>query len=272
MADHSEDFVRGVALVLQGESLKAGCYVRHGQSLGVLREKIVATLIRNETPERYRVETGIISDYESPRKEAANQIDLLVHDANEHPPLYRWEDFVVVKMVAARAIVEVKSDLQKTQFDELMKLHFSYRKLDRSHGMLPLFGYALKGFSFGKFLEHLSAVIRENPVVNPSMARQGFWTTPTCIVVQQRNYISVTPNAVDRGHDWNCCAVNFAGSAYADGVETGTFLRFYSQLMETPNAGLTASAVARWYNQMDVPEKAYIGRDGEIHHGNILVG
>jgi hypothetical protein len=94
MVAHYGDFRRGLAMVLQGESLKAGCYVTHAASLGILREKMVSSFVRDETPERFRVETGFIRNHEMDI--TSRQCDLLVHEPALEAPLYRWEDFVVV--------------------------------------------------------------------------------------------------------------------------------------------------------------------------------
>src|SRR5436309_2238149 len=116
MVANNENFYRGVAMVLHGEILKASSYVPHAGSLGVLREKMVRNFIRHETPERFRVETGLVRNHD--KGETSRQCDLLIHEPVLTAPLYRWEDFVVVHHHAARAVVEVKSDLDKRGFGQ----------------------------------------------------------------------------------------------------------------------------------------------------------
>jgi hypothetical protein len=121
MVAHNDNFGRGIAMVLQGESLKASCYVTHGTSPGVLREKMVSSFVRHETPDRFRVESGLVRNHD--RNCTSRQCDLLVHEPGSAAPLYRWEDFVVVHDTAARAIVEVKSEIDQAHFQQLLDVH-----------------------------------------------------------------------------------------------------------------------------------------------------
>ncbi len=276
MTAHPNDFARGIAWVLQGESLKAGCYVDHAHSLGGLREKILARLIKNETPEQYRVETGFIRDHQGRTPTNSRQIDLLVHDPTHTPPPYRWEDFVVVRWDAARAAVEVKSKLDAQRFQELLDLHESVREVDRGTGSggIPTFGYALTGVEFETFVNYLSDAIREHRLGQkcPSHGQfDAFRNLPTCIVVQDQNYIAVTPSRIGR-HPWRCCAVKFAGTADADGLETGKLIEIYGQAIEPNRAtGIQSDWLIDWFNRQESSTKVHIGQDGEIHRGNIDV-
>src|SRR5262245_834696 len=114
MVFHKLEFCRGVAMVLQGESMRAGCYVSHNASLGGLRERIVSRFIRDETPSRFHVETGLIHNLKT--ETTSRQCDILVHESANRAPLYRWEDFVVVPSQEARAVVEVKTTLNESGF------------------------------------------------------------------------------------------------------------------------------------------------------------
>lgn len=271
MTAHPEDYVRGIARVLQGESTKARCYVDHSLSLGVLREKMVASLIRDETPTRYRVDTGLIRDYESPHPINSKQIDLLVHDPTDHAPLYKWGDFVVVKWHAAKAVVEVKSVLDQIRFNELLELHQSVRNINRGcYGSIPTFGYALTGVAFETFVNYLAQSIRENRIATSEIysTADSYQNLPTCIAVQSANYIAITPS-VPTG-DWYCCAVNYAGTGDADGFETGVFIELYSRLIEPHRtAFLESREVSNWFNLQNVPTKCYISQDGTIAYGPI---
>ena len=126
MPFHYDKYCEGIAMVLKGESQKAETYVTHGTSLGTLREKMVGKLIRDETPERFRVETGLIRDQD--KDCTSRQCDLLIHEPVDEAPLYRFDDFVIVNSSAARAVIEVKSNLTGTDFGSLLEP----RKGDRS--------------------------------------------------------------------------------------------------------------------------------------------
>jgi len=234
----------------------------------------VARLVRNETPERYRVETGLIRDAASQNPTNSRQIDLLVHDPTTIVPLYRWEDFVVVSSFAAKAAIEVKSTLDRARFDELIEMHLSVRAVNRGvFGTIPTFGYALSGVTFETFSEYLAETIKANRIATSPVYSQedAYQNLPTCVVVQEGNYIAVTPNQKD-GRDWYCCAIKFVGSDYSDGMETGTFIDVYSRLIEPGGcAALGSGAVCSWFNRQQVPDtsKVYIGKDGVIRQGSI---
>jgi hypothetical protein len=271
---HPDAFIRGIALVLKGESEKARCYVDHNASLGVLREKIVARFIRNETPERYRVETGQIrrGDHEPCN---SRQIDLLVYDATDEPPLYRWEDFVVVRDTVAKAAIEVKTRLNLARFRELVAMHASVRKVNRRvAGSIPTFGYALRGVNFETFIGYLSDEIKRNRIAidDPKFGTaDSYQNLPACIVVQDRNYIAVTP-CLTFGGPWYSGVVKYPRSKFPNGTETGMFIDLYSGLIR-PGFGVSLGPmeVVGWFNRQDVPSefKAYVDMNGDVQHGNM---
>jgi hypothetical protein len=236
---------------------------------------MVARLIRNETPDRYRVETGLIRNTDPHDPRNSRQIDLLVHDPSNAPPLYRWEDFVVVPDRTARAVVEVKSNLDRRGFNELLSIHESVRTVNSGvPGRIPTFGYALTGVGFATFTDYLAETIKENRIarIDPRFtAADANQNLPTCIVVQEENYIAVTPSDTRAG-EWFCGAIKYPRSQFPDGTETGVFIDLYSGLIQ-PGDGSTLNLyhLSGWFNRQQVPVecKVYIDQHGGIRNGDM---
>jgi hypothetical protein len=262
MAAHQIDFCRGVALVLQGESLKAQSYVTHSHSLGTLREKMVRNFIRHETPERCRVETGFIRNLQS--GDVSRQCDLLIHDPTDLPPLYRWEDFVVVDTSSARAVVEIKSFLNQDEFNGLLQIQDSVRGL-YSSTTFPVYGYALDGVKFETFFNYVAATVRENRF-NADAAYERDVNWPFCVTVQKQRYFGICPSRSSL-----YLAVDFSKSKTeemrTDGIETGVFLFFYGSGFVKHSTMLTETAAWKWFNRIEAEPtgKAWIDTTGTIH-------
>lgn len=274
---HNDDYVRGVAKCLQGENLKATSYITHMGSLGAVRERMVGSFVRNETPERYRVETGLVRDHR--RGETSRQCDLLVHEPGLSAPLYRMEDFVVVHDTAARAVVEVKSTLDKVNFDQMMDVHDSIIKIDfRSvGGFIPTFGYGISGVTFETFVTYLQDALARNRF---GADREGLkalnW--PVCIAVQDRNYFGIRPLSGPTNFLDCFCAVDFrraldTAALPIDGIETGFFLQIYSEILREGKGSLGASDMYAWFNSLPIaPEgKVWLRLDGTATNGNIPI-
>ena len=262
-------------MVLKGESLKASCYVTHGSSLGILREKMVSRLLVQETPDRFRVETGLIRNHT--HEKTSRQCDLLVYEPQLEATLYRWEDFVVVHDTSARAVVEVKSNLEKSDFDDLLNIHRSLIDLEfqkPGQVFIPTFGYALQGVTFDTFVSYLRQAIIENPLGLDNDKK--LLNLPVCIAVQSRNYLAVRPFARPTGSIDCVCAINLAMAIEsdkhpADGIETGFFLQIYSEVLRLRIGALNAGILYEWFNNLPLkPEgKMWITVDGEVHQGNV---
>ena len=275
MVAHNEDFNRGIAMVLRGESLKAGSYVSHNLSLGVLREKMVSRFVRDETPTRFSVETGLIRNHQAGI--TSRQCDLLIHEPSIHAPLYRWEDFVVVQDLAARAVVEVKSNLDEKQFEHLLKIHISVISLEmrRPGGVfIPTFGYGLRGAAFDTFVAYLKDALTKNRL--SAGDNQRHLNLPFCIAVQSRNYLGLRPlsGAVDKPICF--CAVDFSQiqavkKRSMDGYETGAFLQMYSKALEDKRLALPDLELYQWFNSLPLKTegKVWLKPDGTVTKGNI---
>ena len=275
MVAHNLDFCRGVAMVLQGESLKAGCYVGHSGSLGTLREKMVSSFVRHETPERYRVETGLVRDHA--HQLASRQCDLLVHEPHDAAPLYRWEDFVVVHASAARAVIEVKSNFDQSHFHQFLDIHTSVEQLNR-HGngkvFIPTFGYGLDGVTFDTFAGYIQGAVNDNRLQVPEFQKHLNW--PVCVAVQAKNYVGIRSLRIVTSQLIAFCLVNLAELedpqvADPNGVETGIFLDIYAEIVARGREPLADATLYEWFNKLPVRQagKVWVTEDGAIHTGNI---
>ncbi len=283
MVAHDENFVRGVAMVLRGESMKASSYVTHGPSLGVLREKMVASFVRHATPERYAVDSGLVHHHQD--GSASRQCDLLVHEPAITAPLYQWEDFVVVRHTAARAVLEVKSNLQKKGFKELLDVHESLMRIEKAScpdAFIPTFAYALEGVRFRTFLKYVQKGIAENPLGFDEPMR--CFNLPVCVAVQAKSYVGVRATICAAGMPIHYCAVNLSvegddADEPPSGLETGYFLEIYTAALDDKRdtgvlvhtRGIHPSRLYSWFNDLEVAanRKFWITADGTINKGKI---
>lgn len=277
MAAHNVEFVRGIALVLQGECLKAKAHVTHSGSLGTLREKMVRKFITDETPERFRVETGLINGVSS----TSRQCDILVHEPNYHAPLYRWEDFVVARSDVARAVIEVKTTLNAQTFDELLGVHCSVMEIELRHPyggeFIPTFGYAIEGVTFDTFITYLQAAVQNNRLGIDERARHLNW--PLMIAVHGRRYLGFRHLGGSTENPMCFCAIDFSrqtvGSEEADlvGIETGYFLQLYEWVLRERLNAMKSNDLFWFFNRLPVVDdgKVWITPDGVIHPGPIVL-
>ena len=101
----------------------------HELSVGEHKESILRACIQNFLPKRYSVGTGFIifADESSLRQSAGDnadllnlksyhvsqQLDIIVFDDIDYAPVFRTEDFVVVRPESVRAVIEVKGYLRR---------------------------------------------------------------------------------------------------------------------------------------------------------------
>jgi len=274
---HDKSFVRSVADGIRSESEKAGVYTTHMGELGTLREKALIGVLRDHTPRKFSVETGLVRDHQ--RRETSRQCDVLVHDDFEFSPLYRMEDFVIVPARAARCVVEVKSVLNSKEFqrancvyDSLFPFSFSRSALPRP---IPVFAYGLTGVTFTTFCHYVSNAAAENRLKRDDSSRHLNWLNGWFCL--GRKYLAIRPTKGDVSY---CLCVDFSkAGADASGVETGYFLAFYAQLLNQLvfngiREELNATELMRWFNSLEVNEncKVWVKPDGMRCTGNIPNG
>lgn len=89
--------------------------ISHSGTVGTYRENLLQTLLRKNIPERYHVATGFI--HQCPR-----QLDILIYDRIDYAPLFREGDLVVVPKESVRAVIEVKTTINKAELIKSLEL------------------------------------------------------------------------------------------------------------------------------------------------------
>jgi hypothetical protein len=102
------EFAGTFAAELSALSERIRLLIGHPTEVGSYREGLLQNLLRKHLPERYHVATGFIHN-------CKKQIDILIYDRIEYPPLFREGDLVVVPAESVRAVIEVKTSLDKDQ-------------------------------------------------------------------------------------------------------------------------------------------------------------
>lgn len=101
-------FAASMASELESLSNRVRLIISHGPTVGAYREQLLIGILRKHLPERYHIASGFI--YDCPR-----QFDVLIYDRLEYAPLFREGDLVVVPANSVRAVIEVKTTLDKDQ-------------------------------------------------------------------------------------------------------------------------------------------------------------
>jgi hypothetical protein len=108
----------------------------HYPSLGRYKERLLARTIRDFIPRRVEVGTGFVlfpredstpaggPDHADPLNRSAfaisRQCDIVVYESDTVPPVFRDEDFVVLRPEAVRAVIEVKGSLTIAEVDGVL--------------------------------------------------------------------------------------------------------------------------------------------------------
>lgn len=91
---------------------------RHWLSVGAYKENLVKGVLRNRLPRKYEVGTGFVLTCRGKNRVISRQIDILIWDSEDHSPLFRDGEFVVVPPEACLAAIEVKSTLSAKDLRE----------------------------------------------------------------------------------------------------------------------------------------------------------
>ncbi len=225
-------------MVLQGESMRAGAIVTHNASLGVLREKIVSRLIREITPSRFKVETGLIHNHAT--KITSRQIDLLIHVQERLSPLYRYEDFVVVHHSEAAAAIEVKSVINEDSFSSACQVLESIEKCQESRPYdFPFFLYGLEGVS----IESFKAYLLSRCCAKDKNDCAPLSVVPAATVIQAEGIIAI--RRVERWVDDKNIGIALIQFEKNSGLETGVFVELLAHCLYPNRVGITQPTVHR---------------------------
>ena len=102
----------------------------HWPTDGEWKESVLRSMIRRSAPESVTVGRGFVVDHDR----CSTQIDVLVYD-NNLPVLYKEGDLVFITPASCRAIVEVKSRLNITDFKTAAKRLADDAEFVRQNGM-----------------------------------------------------------------------------------------------------------------------------------------
>jgi hypothetical protein len=265
------EYWRAVAQAINAENRKASLFLKDKHSRGIAREAILRFSIATHTPEPFKVETGFICNIPSnaasgkaPELWYSSQCDVLVYDPHVARPYYSFDKLAVVSPCAARAVVEVKTDLKGSTLKEILGVWEHIRRV-----RIPMFGFAFSGCSFGTFLDKLAAEIRTNPA-----------GVPECIAVHRKNYLFVrsayrlAPRPDKPNHHRPAqyqLAVNFGAGKDQEGIASACFFETYQHwLANTGNESLLLD----WFNSLELPKEAKVRIDdgGEVTQGQLTAG
>lgn len=108
----------------------------HYPSIGKYKENLLIKTIREYIPEKYKVATGFVlfvheATHERSAKEGfdhlnmgsysvSKQCDILIYDASTIPVVFKDDDFVVLRPESVKAVIEVKSNANKKEVDNIL--------------------------------------------------------------------------------------------------------------------------------------------------------
>ena len=99
-------------------------FTKHPTSIGTSHEGILRRFLQQYVPRRFAVGEGFIVDVQG---NASSQCDIIIWSELDHSPFYREEDFVIVPAESTKAVIEVKTSLDKstlqTAFKQLKPIH-----------------------------------------------------------------------------------------------------------------------------------------------------
>ena len=121
-------------LSAEAEMAKSWIDDNHWGAVGTSREAAVRRLLTGYLPDNVVCGTGFVM---AENGQLSRQCDLLVYEANVVAPLFREDDFVIVRADAVRLVVEVKSTLNKSVFSTALNNIRSTKRLSpRARGAI----------------------------------------------------------------------------------------------------------------------------------------
>lgn len=132
---------------------------RHWQKEGEYKESILRSILRQYIPKKYTVGTGFIVGEKDDIPECSTQVDIIIFDSNDYPiQLREGDDFYIVEPDSVRAIIEVKSKVEKTnlkkaiiQMNDVGRFVFNHSKEYRKGLFVGIF--AFEGYHYENYNE-----------------------------------------------------------------------------------------------------------------------
>lgn len=111
---------------LSARSKTLATLVSHGTSIGTVNEIALGSLLRSYVPKRFEIGSGfVLSDDDTLSK----QVDILIYNAQDFPPLFREDDLVVICPEALHAVIEIKTAEQRKFLEEALANIASSKKI-----------------------------------------------------------------------------------------------------------------------------------------------
>ena len=97
-------------------------FVKHGPSLGRFVERLLIDTLRKYCPKKYSISSGFYySQNPTVTEQSSSQLDVFFYDEINYPVLFDCSEFVVVPPKSIRGVIEVKSTINKTAINQLLK-------------------------------------------------------------------------------------------------------------------------------------------------------
>lgn len=90
-------------------------FTKHSGSVGTSHEGILRRFLQTYVPQKFAVSEGFIADKQG---QPSSQCDIIIWSHLEFSPYYRDRDFVIVPAEAVKAVVEVKTTLDRKTLHE----------------------------------------------------------------------------------------------------------------------------------------------------------
>jgi hypothetical protein len=243
------EFWRAIHQLMEAENRQIEIFIHHNHSRGVAREALLRSIILRYTIAPYVVRNGFVHT-DDPRNAPHKQCDLLVYDPSIHQPYYQIEELVVAPKEAAKAIVEVKSDLDAEQFQLVRNMNAYARSVEQ-----PLLSFNYSGWLLSNFMDAVLPLAED------------IVSLPVGLVVHDQNYLAIRPQ------DWKepiYFIVDFSRAPPDQGLAMATayFVNLYELILR--NRRITEDMIIGWLRNTltIVPNEAkqWFRSDGQPHH------
>jgi len=99
---------------------------RHNPTTGALAEAVLREFLQEHLPRGVSVEEGFVISADG---WLSKQCDIIIYDSHRYAPLYRAGRVVVVPADAVLAVIEVKTSINKTRFNDVIKYFESFKSV-----------------------------------------------------------------------------------------------------------------------------------------------
>ena len=254
--DPDEQYWVTVAAEFKAKCDRADVYVRHSAERGRLKEDILREFLLENTPKSYGVESGFI--WRKGDHILSRQCDILAYEHMRSSPLYHYGNLVIVSASAARAVVEVKSDLKERELKHIIKIRASISRFGEAWPLMLAVG--IKGTRVDKLIQYYQQLLPEprKYLKDDSVPASGadlYWL-PDLIMILGSGCIafrSSEPNfyfLADLGR----------GNA-AQGAAIANLMRMYALGLGSQRQELV---IRGWFDKLPAKRKYLMSKDGKV--------